>query len=325
MRKQGLKDASSNGCRIAEKAAFMRVFITSVTVLILFGPVLGQTRPNNPLPPLDDGRGSPARPNVAPAKATSKPATVSLSGKSRPKPVNKKAVKPSPVVPSPVVKAEPVRALRPSEMPTVAPRVSFDNGKLTIVAANSSMADIIAGIRSATGIRIETIGGPSGDRVAARIGPAPVRSVLLSLLQGSRYDYVMLGSVNDPDVVERVILSPRAIGAEPTAAATPMRPSAAAEPEVEEESTVDEESGNEGLAPVPAPAPVPTMPEGQPQPGTDPNEQQQLQQQLQQQRGEPNTTPKTPEQLLEDLKRLEQERQQQQNQSNEPRREERPR
>ncbi len=299
----------------------MRVFITSVTVLILFGTVLAQTRLRNPLPPLDDGRGSPARANVAPANtSTSKPATVPLSGKSQVKAVEKKTAKPSPVVPPPVVQAAPVRPLRPSEMPTVAPRISFDNGKLTIVAANSTMADIIAGIRSATGIKIETIGGPSGDRVAARIGPAPVRSVLLSLLQGSRYDYVMLGSVNDPDVVERVILSPRAAASETTVAANPLRTPAAAEPEVEEENTVDEESGSEGFAPAPAPAPVPTPPEGQPQPGTDTYEQQQLQQQ----RGEPTTTPKTPEQLLEDLKRLEQERQQQQNQPNEPRREERP-
>jgi hypothetical protein len=163
------------------------------------------------------------------------------------------------------------------------------------------MADIISGIRSATGIKIETVGGPNGDRVAAKIGPAPVRSVLLSLLQGSRYDYVMLGSVTDPETIERVILSPRTTGTQTTAAA-PASPPAPAEEPAEE---VQEEGGE--VAPAPQPAPVPGAPSGNEAPPTDTYDQQQMQQQ----RGEPTTTPKTPEQLLEDLKRLEQERQQQ--------------
>jgi hypothetical protein len=203
--------------------------------------------------------------------------------------------------------------LRPSQLPAVAPRISFDAGLLTIVAPNSTLADIFAGIRSVTGVRIETVGGPSADRVAAKIGPAPLRNVLMSLLQGSKLDYVILGSVQDPEKIERVILSPRMAGGEATAAANqPLRQSAP-EPEVEEIESADPAETNfgdenEGFAPAPVPAPGaapanPNMPpdqQGQPQ----------LQQPGQPQPGQP-ATPKTPEQLLEDLKRLEQERQQQ--------------
>ncbi|MEO5937118.1 MAG: hypothetical protein ABIP81_07880, partial [Terriglobales bacterium] len=86
--------------------------------------------------------------------------------------------------PQPVVESKPPAPavpLRPSQMPAVPPRVSLVDGALTIVAENSTMADIITQLRAATGIKIETIGGPSGERVAARIGPAPIRDVILSL------------------------------------------------------------------------------------------------------------------------------------------------
>ena len=73
-------------------------------------------------------------------------------------------------------------------MPAVAPRFQLDGNKLTVIAPNSSMAEIIAGLRRTLQIPIEVEGGATGERVAEQIGPAPVRSVLLSLFYGSRYD-----------------------------------------------------------------------------------------------------------------------------------------
>src|SRR3954469_15366924 len=109
-------------------------------------------------------------PNVA---KTAKAAKVAASGKkAKPSP----AIQPPEPVPTP---AQPVVQLRPSQMPSVQPRVSYQQGQLTVVAENSTIADILGAVRTATGIRIETQGGPSGDRVAAKIGPATPREVLL--------------------------------------------------------------------------------------------------------------------------------------------------
>jgi len=49
----------------------------------------------------------------------------------------------------------------------------------------------------------------------AQIGPAPVRDVLLSLLEGSRYDFAMLGSVQIRKKIDRLVLSPRMAGNAP--------------------------------------------------------------------------------------------------------------
>jgi hypothetical protein len=276
--------------------------------------------------PLDDGRipknDGPARTGAAasPQSPGKTKTGIVARGVSRPKESKpskaakaKTPIQPLPIVPEPTPE-QPV-ILRPAHMPAVAPRISYEGGQLTIVASNSTMADIFAGIRGVTGVKIEVPSGPGGDRVAAKIGPAPLRSVLLSLLQGSRYDYVILGSVQDPEKVERVILTPKlGGGTQPTAAAAAAPLLREPEPDPELMESADPEPGsiggpeeNEGFAPVPQPAQPQSpsdQPQGQPQPANTPN---------------PNGTPKTPEQLLEDLKRLEQERQQQQQNQRDPR------
>lgn len=192
----------------------------------------------------------------------------------------------------PVKEAAPVRPavpLRPSQMPAVPPSVSLDNGALTIVAENSTMADILTQLRAATGIKIETIGGPSGERVAARIGPAPVRDVILSLVQGSGYDFIILGVEGQPDAVERLILTPKTSGGVVTASA-PQRPNSsfnAVYQAPQPEPTDDD--GNEGFAPAPVATPNQPVPVD---PASDPN-------------NPHNPGAKTPEQLLEELRRME--------------------
>jgi len=196
---------------------------------------------------------------------------------------------PAPVPVSEPQPAKPAVPLRPSQMAAVPARVSYANGMLTIVAENSTMADIIAQLRAATGIKIETVGGPSGDRVAARIGPAPVRDVILSLVQGSQYDFIILGVLGQPDAVERVILTPRVAGGN-SPAPQPARAARAFNTVYEAppvETPVDDD--NEGFA-APAPQPAQPSPQGVPNP-TD-----------------PNAPAKTPEQLLEELRRMEEQR-----------------
>jgi len=179
------------------------------------------------------------------------------------------------------------------KVPVSAPRVSFQNGQLTVLAENSSLGEVLNAVRAATGIRVEGASGGS-ERVTAKIGPAPVRDVLLSLLEGSRYDFAMLGAATDPQRVERLVLSPRLAPASGTYAAVPQQPpqgnSAIAQP-----VSPGEEDDNEGFAEPAKPALATPA-------GANPA----------------NPQVKTPEQLLEDLKKIEADKAQQQQQQVQP-------
>jgi hypothetical protein len=245
-------------------------------------------------------------PNVAKnAKAAKAAADASSkrTGKSKPP-----AAKQLPVPEPQPTLAQPVVPLRPSQLPSVPPRVSFQQGQLTVIAENSTLGDIFGAIRNATGIKIETQGGPSGDRVAAKIGPAAPREVMLSLLQGSRYDYVMLGSLTDPEQVERVILTPKVAGGTAVASGTAQPPPQPQQPPPDaDQDSSNDENAEEDTGPPPVRGPDRPQPEqpGAAQPA--PNDQANPQNQQGQ---NPNGQVRTPEQMLQDL-RLRQQRQQQ--------------
>jgi hypothetical protein len=108
----------------------------------------------------------------------------------------------------------------------VPPQVSYENGQLTIVASNSTLADILRAVHNQTGIEIDT--ATANERVVTQLGPGPARSVLGELLTGSRFDYILLGSAVDADTVTRIVLiekSPATIpSSEVQHAATPEAP-----------------------------------------------------------------------------------------------------
>ncbi len=93
------------------------------------------------------------------------------------------------------------------------PRVTFANGKLAINAQNTTMKDLLRAVSFATGAVIEFPAEHAAERMSATIAPGPVRDVLTILLNGSGFNYVMLGSPNDPGTLQRMILT----DAEPSA------------------------------------------------------------------------------------------------------------
>lgn len=217
-----------------------------------------QSQPSATTPQAPDSkpapqRENPAQPAVAPVQTTQEPSTF------QPK-----------IVPS-------------------APRISLQNGELTVVAENAGLAEVLSGIRTVTGIKMEGLTG-GADRVTAKIGPAPVRDVLLSLLEGSKYDFAILGSETDPLKIERLILSTR-VAAGP--ASPNPQPQQIQQPPDPAAAATSDDDDNEGFAP--AAAQPPANPAAQPANGVAPV--------------------KTPEQLLEELKKLESERNQQQQQA----------
>ncbi len=109
------------------------------------------------------------------------------------------------------------------QMPAQPPQVRYSQGKLTIVAENSTLGDILRAVRAQTGAVIETPPNAT-ERVVAHFGPGPARDVLAALLNGSHFNYVMIGSPLHPESVERLILTSKSSGVPegaPTMTATP--------------------------------------------------------------------------------------------------------
>ena len=240
------------------------------------------------------------RPN-APAQQNPVAPKGSRRGKKTPEP------EPVAVVPPP---EQPAQPLRPSQMPPTTPQVTYRDGMLSIVAENSTLADILAAVRKQTGAAIEMPPSASNERVVMRIGPAPPRDVVSALLSGSPYDYVIVGAENSPTALRRVIVSSRQSGGEMAPSPNPMpQPSyqRSAMPGMGAASAADAEAADQAEeTPQPprvaTPIPMPGM--GQPaaaaaggQPAAQPANP-----------GSPPTV-KTPEQLLEELKRMQQQQQ----------------
>jgi len=98
----------------------------------------------------------------------------------------------------------PVPAIPLDSMAPVAPQVSYQNSQLTIVAPNSTLGDILRAVKKQTGAEIDIPSAP--ERVVTHLGPGPAREVLAELLNGSRFNYVLLGSSADNASLARVVL-----------------------------------------------------------------------------------------------------------------------
>jgi hypothetical protein len=147
------------------------------------------------------------------------------------------------------------------------------------------------------------------DRVAMAIGPGEPRDVLHTLLNGSTFDYMILGVAGRPGAVQRVILTPKtAGGANNQAGATPA-------PNAEEPADDTAETGGESEYPGPPEQQQPVPPGAFRRPMGAPGGQAYQQQQEQQQQnpfpqGESDNVVKTPEQLMQELQQMQQQQQQ---------------
>jgi hypothetical protein len=127
----------------------------------------------------------------------------------------KKAVPP----PLPSGARGPVPQIPLDSIPAVAPAVTYESGLLTIVAPNSTLGDILRSVRKHTAAEIDVPAGAT-ERVATRLGPAPAREVMADLLNGSRFNYILLGSPSDANALVRVVLVAKTPDTPDTGAAT---------------------------------------------------------------------------------------------------------
>jgi len=117
---------------------------------------------------------------------------------------SQRKAKKAPLPPLPSGPLGPVPQIPLDSIAPVAPQVSYQNGQLTIVAPNSTLGDILRAVRKQTGAEIEI--PAATDRVVTHLGPGPAREVIAELLNGSRFNYVLLGSPADSSLLTRVVL-----------------------------------------------------------------------------------------------------------------------
>src|SRR5437764_6531909 len=116
-----------------------------------------------------------------------------------------KVKKQQPPPPLPSGTQGPVPQVPLDAIPAVAPQVNYQDGLLTIVAPNSTLGDILRSVRKHTSADID-IPAAANERVVTRLGPGPVRDVMAELLNGSHFNYILLGSPDNTNSLVRVVL-----------------------------------------------------------------------------------------------------------------------
>jgi hypothetical protein len=202
------------------------------------------------------------------------------------------------------------------QIPATPAKVSYEGGLLAISAHNSTLSEILRDVRKLTGASIEIPQGAS-ERVVADLGPGAPRDVLALLLNGTSFNYVMLGPNSDPKAVSSVILMLKPSAAELAASSNqgatangvpPAQPfnrppagrgpvsaqTANAQDDDKDDEDNAEDNADNQAQPQPVQAVQPVQPSAQDQQGQ------------QAEQGQPNAGPKTPEQILEELRKQQQ-------------------
>jgi hypothetical protein len=262
---------------------------------------------------------SPEAPTPAPAPKAAPPKAAPANVKGK-KSHSKKPPKVAKKVVLPALPGGPLRQLPMDQIPSTPATVTYKGGMLSISAQNSPLGEILREVRKLTGAAIEMPphATASDERVITHLGPGTPRDVLVALLNGSSFNYVMLGSNSDPAVISNIILTDKTPGADAQTVAN-------VSPGVASPGVV--------MPPHPIPAPQAFNPQnGQPvQPGNgeaeenkedepenavdenansdepaQPVQNGQVDNNGGQDPNQPNAGPKTPEQILEMLRRQQQ-------------------
>ncbi len=100
----------------------------------------------------------------------------------------------------------PSAAAEPPAPPKPAVTVTFENGLLSIRAEKATLAQVLFEVHRQTQAEIAIPSGAEQEEVFVDLGPAPSRDVLASLLNGSQYNFIFVGTEMR---LEQVLLSRR--------------------------------------------------------------------------------------------------------------------
>lgn len=161
---------------------------------------------------------------------------------------------PSLVAANYTTRTEPVSVVTASE-PSL--DVTYRDGLLGIKANKATLSEVLFAVQQRTGAEVSIAAGAEQERVVTDIAPGPAPEVLARLLNGSKFNFLILNAVNDPTRLDRVILSARPEGGFSAPPLAPMQSndSESNDPATNEPATMNLRPGNRGPAPAEAPPP----------------------------------------------------------------------
>ncbi|HTU49759.1 MAG TPA: hypothetical protein VMF56_04145 [Acidobacteriaceae bacterium] len=106
--------------------------------------------------------------------------------------------------------AAPPPPLPPAEQPANPATVDFNHGLLTVRAQNSSLISILDQIQHQTGLVIEGLN--HDQRMYGQYGPGNISTTLTALLDGSGYDFVIVGAGSDHAAARLILSTPDSSG-----------------------------------------------------------------------------------------------------------------
>ncbi len=119
------------------------------------------------------------------------------------------ARRPSLVAANFTTRVEPVHV---EESPQPLLDVTFHDGLLGIRANRVTLSEVLFAVQQRTGAQVDIAAGAEQEQVVADIAPAPAPEVLARLLNGSKFNFLILSGANDPQRLDHVILTPRPEG-----------------------------------------------------------------------------------------------------------------
>jgi hypothetical protein len=127
----------------------------------------------------------------------------------------------------PPIAATPMQSIKPATKV----EVEFQHGELKILASKATLAEVLYEVHLKTGADIAIPSGAERDQVVGTFGPASAREVMASLLNGSRFNFILVASDQDPSQLRSVVLTPRGDAAAQPASYVPAQPMAQVTPE----------------------------------------------------------------------------------------------
>ncbi len=138
----------------------------------------------------------------------------------------------------------------PSNQDPAPATVVLENGKLTVEANNSDLAEILRTVAAVTGMTID--GSIRSSRVFGVYGPRNPRDVLTDLLEGTGYNFMMVGGTRDGAPRQLLLSAEKSKSAPGPAAVATRNPET---PDVKAEEPL----GPGAIAHVPPPPPEDTQ------------------------------------------------------------------
>lgn len=143
------------------------------------------------------------------------------------------------------------------------PIVEVTSGKLIIRANGQDLFSVLDAVRTATGITIDMPASRTPDPVFVNVGPLSTQDALVALLEGAQYNYVIVGSEKDPQLVTRLVLSEQSSKPAGSLVASTHNEPATPQPELYGGQGVEGADG-EAQIPQPPPGPPPIQPAAPP-------------------------------------------------------------